>query len=158
MYSLIISSASHSSPRIFNYHSSHIFLFRSSFHSIIFAFFTFPLIHFTIHIVSSLLIYVSQLWNLYHVFSDCCYPLFFWCVDKKHFQSIRRNRFCLWWLIREQSHRMMRKWENGYLWVGGNRSGRSCNHRSWFHQMIIEGYLHQSNTKSILSRITDPIL
>jgi len=23
--------------------------------------------------------------------------------------------------------------------------------------MIIEGYLHQSNTKSVLSRITDPI-
>ena len=47
MPSLIISSASRSSPRIFIYHSSHIFLIPSSFHSIIFAFFTFPLIHFT---------------------------------------------------------------------------------------------------------------
>ena len=47
MPSLIISSASRSSPRIFIYHSSHIILIPSSFHSIILAFFTFPLIHFT---------------------------------------------------------------------------------------------------------------
>ena len=47
MSSLIISSASHSSPRIFIYHSSHIILIQSSFHFIILAFFTFPLIHFT---------------------------------------------------------------------------------------------------------------
>ena len=45
MPSLIISSASRSSPRIFIYHSSHIILIPSSFHSIILAFFTFPLIH-----------------------------------------------------------------------------------------------------------------
>ena len=196
MSSLIISSASHSSPRIFIYHSSHIILIPSSFHSIIFAFFTFPLIHFTmvvfaissklifthfiyhtllfiipssfisyftsitlitthschsfllssisipilsfhsiasipfnsnsffdswlsrvqwyppsslptlfyrihsyshssifhsthtIHIVSSLLIYVSQLWVLYHVCSDSFYRLFICCVDKKHSQSM----------------------------------------------------------------------
>ena len=237
MPSLIISSASHSSPRIFNYHSSHIFLFRSSFHSIIFAFFTFPLIHFTmvlfaissklifthfifhtllfiipssfpsyfnsitlitthscfsfliasmfsihsfasipipffllttsitltlihfhsislipfhfiipihflfifwllilsrsvvscpsfstafihfihfsshfsifhpIHpilIVSSLLIFVSLLWDLFHVCSDSRYFIVIWCVDRKHSQSIRRICFCLWWQIREQ--------------------------------------------------------
>ena len=71
--------------------------------------------------------------------------------------GIRGNGFCLWWLIREQQHRMMRKWENGYLRIGGNRCIWSSNHRSRFHQMIIEGYLHQSNTTSILSRITDPI-
>ena len=47
MPSLIISSASHSSPRIFIYHSSHIILIPFSFHSVILAFFTFPLIHFT---------------------------------------------------------------------------------------------------------------
>ena len=47
MSSLIISSASRSSPRLFIYHSSHIILIPSSFHSIILAFFTFPLIHFT---------------------------------------------------------------------------------------------------------------
>ena len=41
MSSLIISSASRSSHRIFIYHSSHIILIPSSFHSIILAFFTF---------------------------------------------------------------------------------------------------------------------
>ena len=51
----------------------------------------------------------------------------------------------------------MRKWENGYLRIGWNRCTWSCTHRSRFHRMIIEGYLHQSNTKSILSRITEPI-
>ena len=71
--------------------------------------------------------------------------------------GIRRICFCFWWLIREQWHRMIRKGENGYLRIGGNRCSWSSNHRSWFHWMIIEGYLHQSNTKSILSRITEPI-
>ena len=70
--------------------------------------------------------------------------------------GIRRNRFCFWCMIREQQHRMMRKWENAYLRIGGNRCIWSSNHRSRFHWMIIEGYLHQSNTKSILSRITEP--
>ena len=56
---LIISSASRSSPRIFIYHSSHIILIPSSFHSIILAFFTFPLIHFTMVLfaISSKLIF-----------------------------------------------------------------------------------------------------
>ncbi|KAK8812767.1 hypothetical protein WA538_002501, partial [Blastocystis sp. DL] len=59
MPSLIISSASRSSPRIFIYHSSHIILIPSSFHSIILAFFTFPLIHFTMVLfaISSKLIF-----------------------------------------------------------------------------------------------------
>ena len=59
MSSLIISSASRSSPRIFIYHSSHIILIPSSFHSIILAFFTFPLIHFTmvLFVISSKLIF-----------------------------------------------------------------------------------------------------
>ena len=59
MSSLIISSASRSSPRIFIYHSSHIILIPSSFHSIILAFFTFPLIHFTMVLfaISSKLIF-----------------------------------------------------------------------------------------------------
>ena len=173
MSSLIISSASRSSPRIFIYHSSHIILIPSSFHSIILAFFTFPLIHFTmvlfaissklifthfiyhtllliipssfpsyftsitlitthlcfsfsfvsmfsihsfptipshsyillphsIHIVSSLLIYVSQLWDKYLVCSDSRYPILIWCVDRKHSQSVRRNCFCFLCMIREQ--------------------------------------------------------
>ena len=233
MPSLIISSASRSSPRIFIYHSSHIILIPSSFHSIILAFFTFPLIHFTmvlfaissklifthfiyhtllfiipssfpsyftsitfitthpcfsfsfasmfsihlfpshsssqplpshsllsisipilsfhfissfsfisyssfdstfshvqwysvtssptlfhfihsyyysslfhpthpIHVVSSLLIFVSLLWVLYHVCSDTRYRMFICCVDRKHSLSIRRICFCVWWLIREQ--------------------------------------------------------
>ena len=32
-----------------------------------------------------------------------------------------------------QWHRMMRKWENGYLRIGGNRCSGSSNHRSRFH-------------------------
>ena len=59
MPSLIISSASRSSPRIFIYHSSHIILIPSSTHSVILAFFTFPLIHFTMVLfaISSKLIF-----------------------------------------------------------------------------------------------------
>ena len=71
--------------------------------------------------------------------------------------GIRGNGFCLWWLIREQQHRMMRKWENEYLRIGGNRSSGSRNHRIGFHCMTIEGYLIQSITKWLLSRITEPI-
>ena len=71
--------------------------------------------------------------------------------------GIRRTCFRVWWLIREQQHRMMRKGENDNLRIGWNGSRKSSKHRIWFHQMIIEGYLHQSNNKSILSRITDPI-
>ena len=52
---------------------------------------------------------------------------------------------------------MMMRWENEYLRIGGNRCNRSISYQIGFHWMIIEGYLHQSNTKSILSRITDPI-
>ena len=52
---------------------------------------------------------------------------------------------------------MMRKRENGYLRIGGNRCTGSNLYRSRFYKTIIEGYLHQSNTKSILSRITEPI-
>ena len=71
--------------------------------------------------------------------------------------GIRRNRFCFWCMIREQQHRMMRKWENGYLRIGGNRCSGSNQYRSRFLWMTVEGYLHQSNNKSILSRITEPI-
>ena len=173
MPSLVISSASPSSPHLFIYHSSHIILILSTFYSIILAFFTFPLIHFTmvlfaisskllfnhfihhtllfiipssfhfyfnyitlitthicfsipfasmlsihsfptipshssillphsIHIVSSLLIYVSQLWDKYLVCSDSRYPILIWCVDRKHSQSVRRNCFCFLCMIREQ--------------------------------------------------------
>ena len=111
----------------------------------------------TIHLISSLLIYVSLLWDQYHVCFYTPYRIIICCFDRKHSLSIRRNRFCLWWQIRERQHRMMRKWESEYLWVGGNRCSRSMHNRSGFHWMLIEGYLHQSNTKSILSRITDPI-
>ena len=65
MPSLIISSASRSSPRIFIYHSSHIILIPSSFHSIILAFFTFPLIHFTMVVfaISSELIFTHFIYH-----------------------------------------------------------------------------------------------
>ena len=68
MSSLIISSASRSSPRIFIYHSSHIILIPSSFHSIILAFFTFPLIHFTMVLfaISSKLIFTHLSYALIH--------------------------------------------------------------------------------------------
>ena len=71
--------------------------------------------------------------------------------------GIRRTCFCFWWLIREQQHRRIRKWENGYLRIGVNRCSGSSNHRIGYHQMIIEGYLHQPNTISILSKNTEPI-
>ena len=123
-----------------------------SLHPILFSFL------FSIYLFSSLLIFFSLLWDQYHVCSDSRYRIIICCVDRKHSQSIRRNRLCSLCMIREQRHRMMRKWENEYLRIGGNRCSRSSNHRSWFHRMIIEGYLHQSNAKSILSRITEPIL
>ena len=63
-----------------------------------------PYFHSTyaIHIVSSPLIFVSLLWDLYHVCFYTPYRIIICCVDKKHSESIRRNRFCFWWLIREQ--------------------------------------------------------
>ena len=66
MPSLIISSASHSSPHIFIYQSSHIILIPSSFHSIIVAFFTFPLNHFTMVLfaISSKLIFTHFIYNI----------------------------------------------------------------------------------------------
>ena len=131
--------------------SPFIFCRSHSFHPILFSFL------FSIHIISSPLIFVYLLWNLIHVCSVTCCLIIICCVDRKQFQSIRRNSYCLWCMIREQQHRMMRKWENGYLRIGGNRWNRSNLHWSGFHWMIIEGYLHQSNTKSILSRITEPI-
>ena len=140
---LILTCSVVSSPFII--HRSH------SFHPILFSFL------FSIHLFSSLLIFVSQLWYLIHVCSVTCYLIIIWCVDRKHSQSIRRNCFCVWWLIREQWHRMMRKWENEYLKTQWYRCIWSSHYRSWFHQMINEGYLHQSNTKSILSKITEPI-
>ena len=72
-------------------------------------------------------------------------------------QGIRRNRFCFWWMIREQQHRMMRRGENEYLRTGGNRCTRSSYIRIGFHWMITEGYLVQSIIKSRLSRVTEPI-
>ena len=65
MTSLIISSASLSSPRIFIYHSSHIILILFSFHSIILAFFTFPLIHFTMVLfaISSKLVFIHFIYH-----------------------------------------------------------------------------------------------
>ena len=65
MSSLIILSASRSSPLIFIYHSSHIILIPFSFHSIILAFFTFPLIHFTMVLfaISSKLIFTHFIYH-----------------------------------------------------------------------------------------------
>ena len=75
MPSLIISSASRSLPRIFIYHSSYIFLIPSSFHSIILAFFTFPLIHFTMVLfaISSKLIFFHF---IYHTLLFILSPFF----------------------------------------------------------------------------------
>ena len=78
-------------------------------------------------------------------------------VYRKHSWLIRRTCFCLWWLIREQWHQMMRKYDIMYLKIGGKRCTGSRTNGIRFHWMAVEEYLHQSNAKSILSRITDPI-
>ena len=79
MSSLIISSASHSSPRIFIYHSSHIILIPSSFHSIILAFFTFPLIHFTMVLfaISSKLIFTHFIYHTLLFIIPDSFPSYF---------------------------------------------------------------------------------
>ena len=79
MPSLIISSASRSSPRIFIYHSSHIILIPSSFHSIILAFFTFPLIHFTMVLfaISSKLIFTLFIFHTLLFIIPSSFPSFF---------------------------------------------------------------------------------
>ena len=79
MSSLIISSASRSSPRIFIYHSSHIILIPSSFHSIILAFFTFPLIHFTMVLfaISSKLIFSHFIYHTLLFIIPSSFPFYF---------------------------------------------------------------------------------
>ena len=79
MPSLIISSASSSSPRIFIYHSSHIILIPSSFHSIILAFFTFPLIHFTMVLfaISSKLIFTHFIYHTLLFIIPSFFPSYF---------------------------------------------------------------------------------
>ena len=79
MPSLIISSASRSSPRIFIYHSSHIILIPSSFHSIILAFFTFPLIHFTMVLfaISSKLIFTHFIHHTLLFIIPSSFPSYF---------------------------------------------------------------------------------
>ncbi|KAK8828823.1 hypothetical protein WA538_000826 [Blastocystis sp. DL] len=79
MPSLIISSASRSSPRIFIYHSSHIILIPSSFHSIILAFFTFPLIHFTMVLfaISSKLIFIHFIYHTLLFIIPSSFPSYF---------------------------------------------------------------------------------
>ena len=79
MPSLIISSASRSSPRIFIYHSSHIILIPSSFHSIILAFFTFPLIHFTMVLfaISSKLIFTHFIYHTLVFIIPYSFPSYF---------------------------------------------------------------------------------
>ena len=51
----------------------------------------------------------------------------------------------------------MMRWERVYLRIGGNGCRRRIHHRNQFHQMIIEGCLHQSIANAILLRITEPI-
>ena len=63
----------------------------------------------------------------------------------------------LWWLIQEQWHRKVIRWENGYLKTGGNGWSGNRPYQIQFHWVTIEGYLHQLITKWILSRITEPI-
>ncbi|KAK8823294.1 hypothetical protein WA538_002438 [Blastocystis sp. DL] len=76
---LIISSASRSSPLIFIYHSSHIILIPSSFHSIILAFFTFPLIHFTMVLfaISSKLIFSYFIYHTLLFIIPSSFPSYF---------------------------------------------------------------------------------
>ena len=82
MSTLIISSASRSSPRIFIYHSSHIILIPSSFHSIILAFFTFPLIHFTMVLfaISSKLIFSHFIHHTFLFIIPSSFPSYFTSV------------------------------------------------------------------------------
>ena len=49
----------------------------------------------------------------------------------------------------------MMKWENEYLRIGRSRCRGSSLYLIRFHLISIEGYLVQSITKSLLSRITD---
>ena len=79
MPSLIISSASRSSLRIFIYHSSHIILIPSSFHSIILAFFTFPLIHFTMVLfaISSKFIFTHFIYHTLLFIIPSSFPSYF---------------------------------------------------------------------------------
>ena len=76
---LIISSASRSSPRIFIYHSSHIILIPFSFYSVILAFFTFPLIHFTMVLfaISSKLIFTHFIYHTLLFIIPSSFPSFF---------------------------------------------------------------------------------
>ena len=76
---LIIASASRSSPRLFIYHSSHIILIPSSFHSIILAFFTFPLIHFTMVLfaISSKLIFAHFIYHTLLFIIPYSFPSYF---------------------------------------------------------------------------------
>ena len=76
---LIISSASRSSPRVFNYHSSHSILIPFSFHSIILAFFTFPLIHFTMVLfaISSKLIFTHFIYHSLLFIIPSSFPSYF---------------------------------------------------------------------------------
>ena len=79
MSSIIISSASRSSPGIFIYHSSHIIYIPSTFHSIIFAFFTFPLIHFTMVLfaISSILIFSHFIYHTILFIIPSLFPSYF---------------------------------------------------------------------------------
>ena len=79
MPSLIISSASRSSPCIFIYHSSYIILFPSSCHSLILAFFNFPLIHFTIELfaISSKLIFTHFIYHTLLFIIPYSFPSYF---------------------------------------------------------------------------------
>ena len=79
MSSLIIASASRSSPRISIYHSSHIILISSSFHFIIFVFFTFPLIHFTMVLfaISSKLIFTHFIYHTLLFTIPSSFPSYF---------------------------------------------------------------------------------
>ena len=79
MPSLIIASASRSSPRISIYHSSHIIFIPSSFHSIILAFFTFPLIHFTMVLfaISSKLIFSHFIYHTLLFIIPPSFPSYF---------------------------------------------------------------------------------
>ena len=79
MPSLIISSASRSSPRIFIFYSSHIILILFSFHSIILAFFTFPLIHFTMVLfaISSKLIFNHFIQHTLLFINPSSFPSYF---------------------------------------------------------------------------------
>ena len=73
----------------------------------------------------------------------------------------RRTCFFFEWLIQEQLHQMMTRWDWSYLLIEESRYIGSNYHihllRSGFRWMITQGYLHLFTVNSILSRVMEPM-